>query len=96
MTEREFEELEQREHDNTLMVLAVMYLMLDGTKDSILKELQAFYGRYAKNGVVTFRDARRWISQSNHTKRITELYNVIDEQFNKLNGSMKNEFEKAM
>lgn len=96
MTEREFEELEQREHDNTLLVLSVMYLMLDGTKDSILKELRAFYGKYAKNGVVTFREARRWISQRNHTKRITEMYNVIDEQFNKLNGSLGNEFEKAM
>lgn len=80
-TEEQFIELEQDEREITDDAILVMLLLLADTKRNLEKELRAFYQKYGDDGVVTYAEARKWISEQNHSRRLTNLLLVISSAF---------------
>lgn len=94
-TDEEFERLEREERELTDEAIALMLLILANAKDSLEKELRDFYSKYGKDGVVTYAEARKWASESDHRRRLTVLLLFINENFNALLSDLTPEF-KAM
>ena len=80
-TEEDFIALEQDERKITDEAILVMLLVLSGVKGDIEKELRAFYQQYGRDGVVTYSEARKWISQKNHQRRLTALTAIVSGMF---------------
>lgn len=72
-TEEEYINLEQEEREITDEALLAMFLILASLKGDIEKELRLFYQKYGKDGVVTYAEARKWVSEQNHQRRLTAL-----------------------
>lgn len=92
-TDEQFEQLEAEEREITLEAIAVMILLLSETNSSLEKELRSFYQKYGKDGVVTYQQARKWVSDTDHRKRLNVLLEKIIEEFDftlrKLNPQFK-------
>lgn len=80
-TDEQFEELEQEERELTDEAIAIMLLLLADTKGNIEKELRNFYQKYGKDGVVTYAEARKWISEQDHRRRLTALQLYLSGEF---------------
>jgi SPP1 gp7 family putative phage head morphogenesis protein len=80
-TDEQFEKLEQEERELTDEAIAVMLLLMANLKGNIEKELRNFYQQYGKDGVVTYAEARKWISQQNHQRRLTALLLYLSGEF---------------
>lgn len=80
-TEQQFIELEQEERELTNEAIVIMLLLLADIKGNLEKELRNFYQKYGKDGVVTYSEARKWISEQNHQKRLTALTLYITGEF---------------
>lgn len=93
ITEEQLVELEKEEHSSTVEILAIMLLMLLELEGDVEKELRAFYQKYGKDGVVTWQDARKWVSNQDHRHRLTLLMFFISERFNSLFDKLEPEFE---
>ena len=61
--------------------LAAMYLTLDSTRYDLEKELRNFYQKYGTDGVVTYHEARKWVSEKDHTRRLTALLLLVSDCF---------------
>lgn len=72
-TEEEFERLEQEERELTDEAIAIMVLILANIKGDLERELRDFYSKYGKDGVVTYAEARKWVSEQDHRRRLTAL-----------------------
>ena len=90
--EEDFIALEQEERAITDEAILVMLLILMGVKGDIEKELRAFYQQYGQDGVVTYSEARKWISQQNHQRRLTALTLFIGGAFASALSAMKTHF----
>lgn len=80
-TERDYQNLEEDERNHTNKVLALMVLVLNSTRKDIKNVLREFYHKYGRDGIVSWQDARKWISHSDHRKRLTALMMEIAEKF---------------
>ena len=80
-TEEEFIALEQEEREITDEAILVMLLILAGVKGDIEEELRAFYQKYGQDGVVTYSEARKWISERDHQRRLTYLLGFVGVAF---------------
>ena len=80
-SEEQYIALEQEERVITDEAIIVMLLILAGVKSDIEKELRAFYQQYGRDGVVTYSEARKWISQQNHQRRLTYLLGFVGTAF---------------
>jgi SPP1 gp7 family putative phage head morphogenesis protein len=58
-----------------------MLLILATTKVNLEKELRSFYQKYGKDGVVTWQEARKWISGKDHRRRLTTLLLYLTGEF---------------
>lgn len=76
-SDEQFEKLEEEERSHTNEAILAMYLVMNNAKGDIEKELQSFYQKYGKDGVVTYQEARKWVSEQDHRRRITVLYLAI-------------------
>ncbi len=72
-TNEQFEQLEQEEREITEAELALMLLLLASVADDLSKELRDFYSKYGKYGVVTYAEARKWVSDKERKRRLTAL-----------------------
>lgn len=72
-TEEDFLALEEEEREITDESILLMLLILAGVKGDLEKELRAFYQQYGQDGVVTYAEARKWISSQDHQRRLTAL-----------------------
>ena len=86
--------LEEEENRLTEATLILLFLYLQSTRSNLEKELRSFYQKYGKDGVVTYAEARKWISDNNHQRRLNWLLAVISTQFNSLFGSIQKDFAK--
>lgn len=75
--------LEEEEYALTEELLLLLLLDISGLSDSVKKELIAFYHKYGKNGVVTYKEARKWTSVTDHRKRMMVLFLSVSESFDK-------------
>ena len=95
-TEEQFEQLEQEERDLTDEAIIAMLLILANTKGNLEKELRNFYQKYGKDGVVTYVEARKWVSEQDHRRRLTALTLILTGEFTSALGKIKSEFEKML
>ena len=80
-SEEELKKLAEEEDSLTEEELLVLLAALHTTLSNLEKELRVFYQRYGKDGVVTYAEARKWVSSTNHTKRLVFLNQTISDVF---------------
>lgn len=95
-TEEEFTQLEQEERELTDEAIAAAILILSNTRKSLEKELRDFYQKYGKDGVLTYAEARKWVSEQDHRRRLTVLTLFIGGAFASSLDKLKTEFEKML
>jgi len=95
-TDEQFEQLEQEERDIIDESLAAILLILANTKGNLEKELRDFYYKYGQDGVVTYSEARKWVSEEDHRRRLTALIAVLTLEFDAALVDIKKEFEKML
>lgn len=95
-TDKQFEDLEQEERELTEEAIAVMLVILASTKAELEKEIRSFYQQYGKDGVVTFQEARKWISGKNHQRRLTALLLFLVTQFQSLHLQLTPKFDSFL
>lgn len=95
-TEQQFINLEQEERELTDEAIAIILLLLANTKGNLENELRNFYSKYGKDGVVTYAEARKWISEQNHQRRLTALTLYLSGEFISTLGKVKTELEKML
>lgn len=92
-TDEQFEQLEQEERTLTEEAIILMILLLQATKSEIEKELRSFYQKYGRDGVVTWQQARKWVDDKDHRRRITALLIVLSDQFDELHLKLNPKFD---
>lgn len=95
-TEEQFIDLEQEERELTDESIAIMLLLLANIKGDLEKELRNFYQKYGKDGVVTYSEARKWVSEQDHQRRLNALLLFLSGAFDTALGDLKTEFEKMV
>ena len=95
-TDEQFDELEQEEHDLTEEAILALFASLDLTRRELEKELREFYSKYGKDGVVTYQEARKWVSDKDHRKRLVVLLLFINTRFNTLFGKLTKPLQDAI
>ena len=95
-TDTQFEELEHEERKLTDEAIFAMILILASLKGDLEKELREFYSKYGKDGVITYPEARKWISEQNHQRRLTALLLLISGGFNRTLGELEEHFRKFL
>lgn len=88
--------LEEDEHNLTLEMLLILLVYLNATRSDLEYELRKFYQKYGKDGVVTYADARKWLSEKDHQRRLTWLLALTSTSFNKLFDKLKPTFSKMI
>lgn len=63
MTEKELLATEQKEHDKSLEAVAAILGLLSKYSNNVTNDFHAWYRKYAKNGVVTYADSHRYLTQ---------------------------------
>lgn len=92
-TTEQFEQLEQEERTLTEEAIILMILLLHATKTDVEKELRSFYQKYGRDGVVTWQQARKWVSDKDHRRRITALFAVLTNCFDELHSKLNPKFD---
>ena len=95
-TDEQFDELEQEEHELTEEAIMAMLLLLGSIRSDLENTIREFYQKYGKNGVVTYQDARKWVSNEDHRKRMVVLLLFINTRFNDLLGELEEPFREVM
>lgn len=95
-TDEQFEQLEQEERRLTDESIAIMLLILATTKGNLEKELRNFYHKYGKDGVVTYAEARKWVSEQDRRRRLTALTILLSGEFVIARSELKTEFEQML
>lgn len=92
-TEEEFTKLEEDERFLTEEAILAMIAFLSATKNSLEKELRNFYHLYGRDGVVTYQEARKWVSDKDHRRRLTALLIIIKDNFDGLHTKLSPKFD---
>jgi len=99
-TDEQFDQLEQEEHSLTEEAFMALALALTSTHKNLENEIREFYQKYGKDGVVTYQEARKWVSQKNHSKRLFILYSFIgktfDDSFLVFEGAFRNHLKSII
>lgn len=95
-TDNEYEALEQEELETTDEAIAVMLLLLSDTRRNLEKELRDFYSKYGKDGVVTYSEARKWVSETDHRRRLTALLLLLMGELDTALVNIKPHFESFL
>jgi SPP1 gp7 family putative phage head morphogenesis protein len=80
-SEEQFIALEEEERSLTDEAIIAMMLVMATTKGNLEKELRNFYSKYGKDGVITYQEARKWISEKDRRKRLTVLSLYLSGEF---------------
>lgn len=94
--DEELERLEQEEHELTEEALILLFATLTSTKTELENELRKFYQKYGKDGVVTYSEARKWVSTKDRRKRINVLSLFIAERFSTALDNMSYDFTRLV
>lgn len=76
-TEEQLKALGIEEDELTEEELVLLLAALGITLSNLERELRVFYQKYGTDGVVTYADAKKWISAKNHTKRLFFLNQTV-------------------
>ena len=92
-SEEELEKLENEEHALTEEALVAMFAILRSTQAGLEKELRAFYQQYGKDGVVTYQEARKYISKKKRQRRLFWMFALLTQTFSDLGGKLYTKFD---
>lgn len=95
-TDEQFTQLEQEERTLTDESIAILLLILANTKRDLEKELIEFYQKYGKDGVVTYSEARKWVSKDDRRRRLAALILLLSSRMDSALLKIENEFEKML
>lgn len=95
-TEEQFIELEQEERTLTDEAIIAMILLTHIVKNNLENELRSFYQKYGKDNVVTYSEARKWVSDKDHTKRLVALLLFISNEFQSILPDLTTELEDML
>ena len=95
-TDGQLEELEAEERTITDEAIAVIISILSGLSKDVENELRKFYQKYGDDGVVTYKEARKWVDSKDHRKRLFVLYLALDEHFTNSFEKVEIEFRKFL
>ena len=74
--------------------MVVLLLTLGVTETDLKKEIRNFYATYGTDGVVTYQEARKWVSAKNHTRRLFALNEtfgaIFDDAFDAFGADFRN------
>ena len=76
--EQYWDEIEREEREDTEEAIALMLAILDDLQEDIAHELHLFYRKYGTDGIVTYKQARRYVSDKDHHRRINLLGEAIE------------------
>ena len=88
----DFEALEEKELSLTLDEIALMILLISETKTNIENELSRFYRKYGTDGVVTYNDARKYVSSKDRRRRLAVLLLFLSSEFETLYARLEAKF----
>lgn len=88
--------MEKEERELTDEAIALMFLLLVNTKEDLERELRDFYSKYGKDGVVTYAEARKWISEENHQRRSTAMLLFLSGAFASTLANLETHFRKFL
>lgn len=94
--EQALENLEEEEHGLTLAMLLLMFESLYNTQAELEKEIRSFYQEYGKDGVITYNEARKWVSEKDHRRRLTAISMLVASSFDVVNKELKRNFSKLV
>lgn len=94
--EEEFIALEEEERNLTDEAIAVMLLLIANTKGNLENELRKFYQQYGRDGVVTYAEARKWVSSQDHQRRLTALTLYLSGEFVSLLDDLETQFHRFL
>lgn len=80
-TEEELKKLAEEEDELTEEAIAAILITLGITESELKKEIRNFYATYGTDGVITYQEARKWVSSKNHTRRLFTLNEIINALF---------------
>lgn len=95
-TDEQLEELETEERVITDEAIAVMISILAGLSKDLENELRKFYQEYGDDGKITYSEARKWVSEKDHRRRLFVLFAAMDGHFKKSLNELEIEFEKLL
>ena len=88
--------MEHEEHELTDEAILAMLLVTNFTRNQLQKELRNFYLQYGKDGVVTYAEARKWVSEKDHRRRLTVLTLLVHDTFQKTLSDISPIFESMV
>lgn len=95
-TDEQFTQLEQEERTLTDESIAILLLILANTKRDLEKELIEFYQKYGKDGVVTYSEARKWVSKDDRRRRLAALILLLSSRMDSALLKIESELEKML
>lgn len=95
-TTEQFTKLEQEERELTDEAILAILVLIMSIKGDLEKELRDFYHRYGKDGVVTYAEARKWVSQQDHRRRFTALTIYLNDAFHNSLSDITDKFESML
>lgn len=95
-TDEQFEQLEQEERTLTEEAIVLAIILLQATRVDVEKELRSFYQKYGRDGVVTWQQARKWVSAKDHRRRLTTLLILLNDEFDKLHSKLNPKFDSFL
>ena len=76
-TEDEFLKLASEEGQLTDEEIAFLLTVLTDAKANIIREVESFYRKYGKDGIVTYTEARKYVSAKERKRRMLVLFLAI-------------------
>ena len=76
--------------------MVVLLLLLSSLKEDLQGELQKFYQKYGSDGIVTYQEARKWVSDKDHRRRLTVLLLAITTKFNLTLPQLNSKFKSLL
>lgn len=95
-TDEQLDQLEQEEHEYTEEAIITMLVFLATLQHTLEKELRSFYQEYGRDGVVTYREARKWVGNADHRKRWTVLLLLLSDNFTSLRDDLASPFDSLL
>lgn len=83
-TDAQFEDLELEQREQTISEFEAIVILLTAFSSSLETELRSFYNKYGRDGVITYHEARKWVSEKDHRKRLTVLLLALSTSFDSL------------
>lgn len=68
---------EKEQHDLTVKAFRAILEDMYGTQAEVEREIEAFVRKYGRDGVVTYNEAKKWVSRDDHRRRMTVLFLTI-------------------